>query len=593
MLQIQSPFQQLFDTNGSPLDDGYVYIGTANTNPETSPIAIYWDDAGTIPAAQPLRTLNGYIVRSGTPARVYTAADDFSMTVKDKQGRVVFSVLDATADSNLTTALAASSGSSLVGFLQAGANAQARTVQSKLRDVVSVKDFGAVGDGVTDDTAAIQAAINYCTSMSNRKQTLYFPANNASTFYRITSSLTINGRLNIVGDGEFSTTIYADNFTVGQYILNFDNLDADVVYFGGVRNITLRGSNTNARGIRLNNASYWTLKNIQLFTLGVGVYITGTRCFSNFFEQVTGYGIASYTVQFDNFTGGGQYEFLGCTFTGTDGFYLTNTASTDSLTFYNCNFEQCTTTDAYIAGTVSGLTFSGCRSEGLDGGRSFLIQPDAGKYVRGLTVTGCTWSTDFGNAYAVDIGGDVSGFSITGNHAAYIGFLSFVRLNGTGQAGVISGNYCENSPAVVNAARAGVNIFANYNSSGALSEYWGAASWTVKQSSYTATATGMTTSPIGTVKYSVVGNTVTLDIPNISGTSNSTSFTLTGGPTDIRPAVDKDVLIRVVDNGSGLTGFARVKTTGVIELYSSVSGAGFTASGTKQIHINSISYTLN
>jgi len=47
-----------------------------------------------------------------------------------------------------------------VSFLQSGANAVTRTVQSKLRDVVSVKDFGAVGNGVADDTAAIQAALN-------------------------------------------------------------------------------------------------------------------------------------------------------------------------------------------------------------------------------------------------------------------------------------------------------------------------------------------------------------------------------------------------------------------------------------------------
>ncbi|MCA3173496.1 MAG: hypothetical protein ING25_10650 [Burkholderiales bacterium] len=175
MLQIQSPFQQLFDTNGSPLDDGYVYIGTANANPETSPIAIYWDDAGTIPAAQPLRTLNGYIVRSGTPARVYTALEDFSMTVKDKQGRVVFSVLDATSLSNLQNNLASSSGSSLVGFLQAGANAQARTVQSKLRDVIDIRDFDITPDGVTDRTAAINA-VTAALGAASYRGTLVIPA---------------------------------------------------------------------------------------------------------------------------------------------------------------------------------------------------------------------------------------------------------------------------------------------------------------------------------------------------------------------------------------------------------------------------------
>jgi hypothetical protein len=56
--------------------------------------------------------------------------------------------------------LAASSGSSLVGFIQSGTGAVARTAQDKGRDAVSVNDFGAVGDGVADDTAAIQAMIN-------------------------------------------------------------------------------------------------------------------------------------------------------------------------------------------------------------------------------------------------------------------------------------------------------------------------------------------------------------------------------------------------------------------------------------------------
>lgn len=68
--------------------------------------------------------------------------------------------------------LAASGGSALVGYLPGGTSAVATTVQSKLREFVSVKDFGAVGDGVADDTAAVQAAVTHCFTNGDQ---LYWP----------------------------------------------------------------------------------------------------------------------------------------------------------------------------------------------------------------------------------------------------------------------------------------------------------------------------------------------------------------------------------------------------------------------------------
>ena len=74
-----------------------------------------------------------------------------------------------------------------VNFLQAGTGAVTRTVQAKLRDVVSVKDFGAVGNGVADDTAAIQAALTHCIA---NKTSLFFP--NGTYFYKPSSTFNLN-----------------------------------------------------------------------------------------------------------------------------------------------------------------------------------------------------------------------------------------------------------------------------------------------------------------------------------------------------------------------------------------------------------------
>ena len=94
-LSIQPTYPIFTGVDGQPLEDGFIWLGTANLDPQNNPVAVYWDAALTLPAAQPIRTLAGYPSNSGTPARLYVNSD-YSIRVMSKNGSVVYSAPEST-----------------------------------------------------------------------------------------------------------------------------------------------------------------------------------------------------------------------------------------------------------------------------------------------------------------------------------------------------------------------------------------------------------------------------------------------------------------------------------------------------------------
>ena len=196
-----------------------------------------------------------------------------------------------------------------LSFTQSGTGATARTVDSKLKESVSVKDFGAVGDGTTNDTAAIQAALTSSTT------SVFFPAGR----YRVTSNLTRSGHTYLYGETMTSSIlqmegtasfVYTGGTAGDEYNTNQLQIErlsfecptyaakavVDASWTGGsggtsktlvIRDCEITGTNSAGgfvEGIKLTNARNVTIENVRILgdrdaapiLSGTGVAIYGS-----------------------------------------------------------------------------------------------------------------------------------------------------------------------------------------------------------------------------------------------------------------------------------------------------------------------------
>lgn len=370
---------QFFDDNGNPLSGGLLYTYEAGT---TTPQTTYTDSNGNVANSNPI-----VLDAAGrVPYQVWlTGAATYKFILKTSTGVTVWSEDDVPGYGS----------SADIIFLQAGTGAVARTVQSKLRDVVSVKDFGAVGDGVADDTAALQAFLNACKNGRG-----YIPKGT----YKINSTLSVDPKFsyNIEGDswdnsnnGGGATRIRNAGTGNAIEIINSpftQNYDKQIRF----ANLTLEGNASSQNGFHVVQAQIH-LDSVWVTNHGyTGIYLQ--KGYSSSFKQVIS--TQNYRHGCYVFQAGNALHFDHCAFNGnsrTDGYsgvQISGGAGNENLgiTFTACDF----TGNGYPGGVTTafgiaiqhtwGIALIGCYAEA-----NKLRNIYADNTVRGLTVQNGYW----------------------------------------------------------------------------------------------------------------------------------------------------------------------------------------------------------
>jgi hypothetical protein len=280
---------QFFDDNGVPLSGGLLYTYAAGT---TTAATTYTSATGLTANSNPIVLNAGGRVEE----EVWLNAGDLYKFILEDANEVQIGTWDnlpGITDANVLAAELANQsditlGDALIGFKQTYSlgimpGAVGKTLNNKLQDLVSVKDFGAKGDGTTDDTSAIQAAINLaCTYGGN----VYLP----SGTYKISAALVFSmnsvtvdpiKRPSMSGDGMAATTIYQTANANGIEVVGYDAQPAGYCLF---QDFTLYGYQKNKLGFALKDIAFVTIDNVYLAGWSTGLY--GANVLSSTFNDL-------------------------------------------------------------------------------------------------------------------------------------------------------------------------------------------------------------------------------------------------------------------------------------------------------------------
>jgi hypothetical protein len=404
-LSIQPTFPIFTETDGLPLENGYIWIGTTNLDPQGNPINVYWDAALTIPAGQPIRTINGYPSRNGTPGRLYVNSD-YSIRVQNSKGSLVYNAPAATERYN--DAVISDVNAQDVVYDPPFIGGVQTNVEAKLAQTVSITDFGAVSGGLAAvNTTAFLAAIAAIQAAGGGA--IYVPAGS----YLVSKDSLIQDQtdisVTIYGDGPTASQISCADATVGFVLKN--NVAGSNISAFTLRDLGINGpGGASPAGIGLHlqgNQAQVRVENVAFNGLNTCMQLEGV--FTSFFS---GLRFRNYVigVQGDPTLVGlpaQQNTFTSCYFsfgvnTAPATAYAIKSVNMGQNTYIGCNFEAgglIKTVD--MTGGTGFDTMIGCRFERLNSGTySWLLLGDNQQIINSTWHVSGTYNT-VGTQYAL------------------------------------------------------------------------------------------------------------------------------------------------------------------------------------------------